>query len=757
MHTLTCVSGYWKIPNKHNTDDFLKWFETTLQVNCPYVFFGTKETIELVSTYRRELPTQYIEFELEDFYSYKYKDKMKTHVRHCPSVELNIIWNEKIFFLEKAKDLNLFNTEFFAWIDAGICSLRDKVPSLDLFPNSNKLSLLPKNKFIFTSSDGSVYEPTKLGFEYHFISGTLYILHKSIIDLIATLYRLYMDKYIEPTRVYTDQILLTYIYNDFPNLFHQIGHGYGEGINILSTSYEKNTVLFITAFKNLQRESWINFERSVEEYIQWFKNLSSIPIRLICFCDKEIETILHNECGFYNTYLYNEHDTFLRFIDKEKEIMESEEFRVLINNRNDPEVNKPGYNCVNHNKVWFLKKAKEMFPTYSHYAWIDFGCIRTQEFPEQLDFTNLGNKITYASKNYFTVDQILTPLEAVKNGPTNNPDLFGSEFFCPNELVEWYYNEYYKLVLSYYSNNLVDDDQEMVKQLLKKYTDKFEIIVTHRWFSLLNNYRVPLTIDVVIPTCLKDIDTLNLVIKGVKKNISMLGTIYIVCHPNLKHKLTEGIFVDETHYPFSIQDVAEEIFGNRDHPGNHERAQGWWYQQLLKLYSYKVIKNISSNILIVDSETVFYNKYIPIKDNIAYYAVSNEINNQYRNHMKLLLPDISIYKNTISGICHQMLFQKHVLQNLFDRVEYYHKTSIHVPFWRLMLKVAKQNSRLEYSEYDLYFNFMLTFHRPMVRLTNDISWDISPNVPESCEKTYLTAHFHLRNRNVQANTFYVEV
>jgi len=125
--------------------------------------------------------------------------------------------------------------------------------------------------------------------------------------------------------------------------------------------------------------------------------------------------------------------------------------------------------------------------------------------------------------------------------------------------------------------------------------------------------------------------------------------------------------------------------------------------------------------------------------------------------MKLLLPDIRIYKNTLSGICHQMLFQKHILQNLFDRVEYYHKTSVHVPFWKLMLQVAKQNNRLEYSEYDLYFNFMLTFHRPIIRLTNGITWDISPNVPEYSEKTYLTAHYHLRNRNVQANTFYVEV
>ncbi len=61
VHRTTCVSGYWKIVNKHNDDKFSQWFENTLRVNCPYVFFRTKETIDLAKKYRRELPTYYIE------------------------------------------------------------------------------------------------------------------------------------------------------------------------------------------------------------------------------------------------------------------------------------------------------------------------------------------------------------------------------------------------------------------------------------------------------------------------------------------------------------------------------------------------------------------------------------------------------------------------------------------------------------------------------------------------------------------------
>jgi len=233
-YTTTCVSGYWNVVNKHDPYTFTKWFENTLRINAPYVFFGTKETIEMAKLFRRELPTHYIELQIEDFYTYQYKDRMRIDSAHCPSAELNIIWNEKIFLIEKAKQLNPFNTDFFAWMDAGVCTYRNTEPPLEPFPNAEKLSLLPKNTFLFTSSIEPTFTPSKLvNSNYHFISGT-YILHIDIIDTIVSLYKEYIHTYMEPTRIYTDQVLLTYIYRDHPHLFHQVGHDYGAILTILS-------------------------------------------------------------------------------------------------------------------------------------------------------------------------------------------------------------------------------------------------------------------------------------------------------------------------------------------------------------------------------------------------------------------------------------------------------------------------------------------------------------------------------------------
>ena len=109
---LTCVTGYWKIKNKHG-NKFDNWFKNTLKINCPYIFLGDKESIDLVKNYRGKLPTYYIELNIEEFTTYKYKDKMITDPKHCPSIELNLVWNEKIFMLQRALQINPFNSEFF--------------------------------------------------------------------------------------------------------------------------------------------------------------------------------------------------------------------------------------------------------------------------------------------------------------------------------------------------------------------------------------------------------------------------------------------------------------------------------------------------------------------------------------------------------------------------------------------------------------------------------------------------------------------
>ena len=232
MNPLTCVSGYWKVNNKHG-NNYHTWFQHSLKINCPYVFFGDKETIELIKPFRDGLPTFYVECTIQDFVTYKYKNKMITHPIHCPSVELNLIWNEKIFFIKKALELNPFHSDFFLWVDAGICIYRNTPPPSTPFPTIDKLNTLPTNQFIYTSSNPYIENNVTTTNYYHHISGTSYLLHKNIIHDFAILYEHYLTTLVNTNNIWTDQVVLTHIFKDHKHLFYKIGDGYGEIVNIL--------------------------------------------------------------------------------------------------------------------------------------------------------------------------------------------------------------------------------------------------------------------------------------------------------------------------------------------------------------------------------------------------------------------------------------------------------------------------------------------------------------------------------------------
>jgi len=232
--SLTCVSCYYPVKNKYG-DSYKEWFKTSLDISCPYVFFSTKSGIEYIKQFRKKHPTYYIECDIEDFYTYKYKDKMKIDNTHCPSVELNLIWNEKIFMIKKALEINPFNTEWFKWIDAGICIYRDLRPPHKMFPDEDILNRLPKDKFIYSSSNTIIPDMTKITPTnyYHHVCGTSYLLNSYIINDFANIYEKYMDKLVDTNNIWTDQVLMTHIFKQNQNCFYKLADGYGELTRVL--------------------------------------------------------------------------------------------------------------------------------------------------------------------------------------------------------------------------------------------------------------------------------------------------------------------------------------------------------------------------------------------------------------------------------------------------------------------------------------------------------------------------------------------
>lgn len=230
-HKLTCVSGYWPIKSKFAGVDYDKWFRHALAINAPYVFFGNKEGLERL---RKSRPpeyqdiTRYVELDIPDFESYKYRKQVKTRPEHCPSVALALIWHEKIFMMQKAAKLDFFNSEFFMWADAGLCTYRLSPPPKIQFPNSGHLDILPRDKIIYSSSmpfRPDLFLQKDSQHLHHHVSGT-YLMNKDIVDAACLRYKEKLSR-TSNKFVYTDQVVWTKLFHETPGFFYKYADGYG--------------------------------------------------------------------------------------------------------------------------------------------------------------------------------------------------------------------------------------------------------------------------------------------------------------------------------------------------------------------------------------------------------------------------------------------------------------------------------------------------------------------------------------------------
>lgn len=233
----------------------------------------------------------------------------------------------------------------------------------------------------------------------------------------------------------------------------------------------------------------------------------------------------------------------------------------------------------------------------------------------------------------------------------------------------------------------------------------------------------PLTnepIDVLIVSHPKDKKTLNNCIKGIKENCSRLRRVVVV---SAKRLTLEAEWYDENNFPFSINEVALQIGKGDQETADrffawHSRGPGWYFQQLLKLYASFVIPDLSSNLLVVDADTVFMN---PVSFLNAFsgglFCISHKIpKDRYIHHAERLVLGYQRVYPEVYSVCHHMLFQKPILTDLFKTVENYHQTS----FWKAFCSCVSLEKKKGASEYEIYYNYALT-HTDQVEL-RELKW-----------------------------------
>ena len=226
-------------------------------------------------------------------------------------------------------------------------------------------------------------------------------------------------------------------------------------------------------------------------------------------------------------------------------------------------------------------------------------------------------------------------------------------------------------------------------------------------------------IDFVIPCHPKDFPSLKMSIDGIKNNISCCNKIFVISNddPNI-----DGVtHISESRYfPYIDKEKISKKFESNN-PSLLYRTK-WIYQQFLKLYSAKVIPELTNSYVVVDSDTIFLRdvSFDPTK---FYYCKAKEYHKPYLEPIKKLFN----IEETIgfSAISHHMIFHKEKLNEMISVVEKRYDSE---SFFDCVLNILDYNEASCMSEWDLYANYMIINYSDMC-VHRQLKWDSISFVP----------------------------
>ena len=225
--------------------------------------------------------------------------------------------------------------------------------------------------------------------------------------------------------------------------------------------------LFVTAFKDLEREKWPRFGRTVGNYFERFQKLVALPIPLVVYVDTK--TASHVRAAVKGRRFFTEVIVVTSkalakmgvwsLLGRECEIMQSKKYLELTSHRRTfPENNNPRYTMINHAKVDFVHDASHRFPQFPYLAWVDFGYIdEGVQIRGVLDplAHNDPSKVTYGT-NKWPEGRDGDPIYTLK---TATMGVEGNFFWGSAEAHARYREKYHETLRRFQRRGIADDDQ----------------------------------------------------------------------------------------------------------------------------------------------------------------------------------------------------------------------------------------------------------------------------------------------------------
>jgi hypothetical protein len=235
--------------------------------------------------------------------------------------------------------------------------------------------------------------------------------------------------------------------------------------------------------------------------------------------------------------------------------------------------------------------------------------------------------------------------------------------------------------------------------------------------------------DIVIPVGPNDKYIIDKQIEYTKKNIIGYRNIFLICYDHTI-SINGCTTINENIFPFTLETVSK-------YHGKLSR-NGWYLQQLLKLYAGITIPDILDKYLVIDSDTFFLKPTTFIENNTCLYNFGTEYHLPYFNHMSKLDGSLIKVDSSKSGICHHMIFETQYIKELIRKIENNHNDTFYNVFLKLVTDIHGSGA----SEYEIYFNYMLIYHVDKIKIRK-LNW-INTNTLNTNNYDYISYHWYMR-------------
>ena len=250
---LTIVSALFNIEREgmdgRDWEEYLKWFEVTLQLKCNMTVFVTEDIVDFVKEKRGELPTEIVVQSIDDIPYYhlkdqiqeildseEYKEKMADPGRiECKHAMYSVVQYSKFQWLKQAIEINKHETDYFFWLDAGASrffvdnfgepyDINLPFPSKDAKESINDIG---ENCLVQMNCDyyKDLYDADKLSLDYlwdnrSYVLGSMFGGHKNALpNLCQKVEDVLTDDMIANGNVNNEQIALGYLIKEYPDDF----------------------------------------------------------------------------------------------------------------------------------------------------------------------------------------------------------------------------------------------------------------------------------------------------------------------------------------------------------------------------------------------------------------------------------------------------------------------------------------------------------------------------------------------------------